>query len=216
MDPLRNREITHREIERWYRLRNLRKASQVFVIISFVVMVAGYAVLRFIQPSQPAKDPDPKAINTVKKPYYSFPGPHPFDVRAKSAVVSESQDKIILNSPKITYHPDHGSEMILTAKTGELNRTTQNYSVKGDVCLKSDTFRIEAGQLGYSRENNLASTTSRITIKAKNMLLKGKQLKLWPDKKEAHIEQDVEATLFHINIFNNKNHSSTQNREKHP
>jgi LPS export ABC transporter protein LptC len=214
MDPLRNQEITNREIERWYRLRNLRKAAQVFVIIAIVVMVAGYAVFRFIKPSQPVKDPDPKAINTVQKPYYSFPGPHPFDVRAEEALVSESQDKIILKSPKITYHPNRGGNMVLTAKTGELNRTTQNYSVKGDVNLKSDNFRIEAGQLGYSRKKNLASTTSQITIKAKNMLLKGKQLKFWPDKKEAHIEQNVEATLFNINIFNTKNHSSTQNREK--
>jgi hypothetical protein len=36
--------MNHKEIERWHRLRNLKRASQVLVVVAVVLLACGYMV----------------------------------------------------------------------------------------------------------------------------------------------------------------------------
>ena len=74
MSPLRNQELTNKEIERWYRLRNMRNAAQAFVVIAIIVLVAGYVLARLVRPGPAVKDPDQKTVNTVYKHSIRFRG----------------------------------------------------------------------------------------------------------------------------------------------
>jgi LPS export ABC transporter protein LptC len=218
MKPIRNQELTNKEIERWYRLRNLRNAAQALAIITILTLVGGYAVSRLImeRPDQTDSQVPTDAGNEGSQLSYSVPGPHPFHVKADRARMLKSGNKIQLTSPVITYYPKRGGDMVLKADTGELNQTTQNYSVKGNVTVTYDTFRIDAEELSYSHKNGLVSTSSAFTVTSKDMVLQGKRLKLLTDKKEVVVEQGVSAKLYNVKIFKNHNKSLAQNREKLP
>ena len=43
--------MNHKEIERWHRLRNLKRASQILVVVAVVLIACGYRVSRFVRPS---------------------------------------------------------------------------------------------------------------------------------------------------------------------
>ncbi len=198
--------MNHKEIERWYRLQNLKKTAQILVAVSILVLAIGLIVSRFLSHTSPSSDiaSETDAGSRIGKFSFSVPGPHSFEVVANGAIVSKSLDKVVLEEPRVTYHPQEGEEVVLTAETGELNRTTQSYSVKGNVDIKYGAFQVQAADMEYSHEKRLASTSSPFSMKSKDMVITGKGLKLWMEKEEAQIERDVEAWLFNVKLFEPK------------
>ncbi len=198
--------MNHKEIERWYRLQNLKKTAQILVAVSILVLAVGLIASRFLPSPSPSTNivSEMDAGSRIGKFSFSVPGPHPFEVVANGAVVSKSLDKVVLEEPRVTYHPQDGEEVVLTAEIGELNRTTQSYSVKGNVDIKYGAFQVQATDMEYSHEKRLASTSSPFSMKGKDLIIKGTGLKLWMEKEEAHIERDVEAWLFNVKLFERK------------
>lgn len=192
--------MDHREIERWYRLRNLKKASQFLMIAAVLLLLSGYGVSRFLiqRPEEfhsPATD-----VQGIRVDRFSFssPGAHPWELEASTALVSDSLDRVVLTDPKITYGGEGDSDIVLTAKSGELDRKRRNLSAEGDVTIRYKDFLFKAGEIEYSQKDLVAQTSSPVTARGDALLLTGKGLKVLVKKKEVTIEQDVKAVLYKV------------------
>lgn len=193
--------MSHKELERWYRLKTIKAAAQLLVLVIVVSSVAAYAISRFVTAESSEvfrQDDGSKSASTIKKFTYSSPGPNPWELEAAEAEVTDSLDRVVLTGPKVVYRGNQGREILLTAKTGELNRQEKSVSARGDVVIRYDNFKIEAGQVGYSDETKLAEAPAAVSLKGNDLDLSGKGLKLSVDKEEIVIEHDVTARLFNV------------------
>ena len=80
--------MNHKEIERWHRLRNIKKAFQVLVPVSAALLVSGVAASIIFRPVasplEPASTSNP-GIEIVNFSY-SSPGPQQWELHAPSAL----------------------------------------------------------------------------------------------------------------------------------
>lgn len=192
--------MDHREIERWYRLRNLKKASQFLMIAAVLVLLSGYGVSRFLVQRPADFSPPATAVQGIRVDRFSYssPGAHPWELQASTALVSDTLDRVVLKNPRVTYGGEGSNDIVLTANSGELDRKRRNLSAEGDVTIRYKDFLFKAGDIEYSQENLVAQTSSPVSLRGDSLLLTGRGLKLLVKKKEVLIEQDVKAVLFKV------------------
>lgn len=192
--------MNNKEIERWYRLKSLKKTAQVLVAVFVVALAAGYAATRVLGPKteqfKTSKIVDPGI--RVERFSYSSPPPHPWELEAASGTVAESLDKATLKAPRVVYHGGQGNAILVSAETGLLDKKTRNVSASGDVTIKFEEFVFTTPQLEYSDEKQLARTEAPIRLEGKDLSLSGVGLSLSIEKEEIVIEQDVKARLFNV------------------
>jgi LPS export ABC transporter protein LptC len=193
--------MNHKEIERWYRLRNLKRASQFLVVAAVVCMACGYVASRLLvsEAPDPITSPGPAAGGIrIDNFSYSSPGANPWELQAATAFVSDSLDKVELKGPKVVYQGGAGGKIFLTAKSGNLDRKSRNVSAQGDVSIEYDNFLFSTGDIDYSDEKLLAETTSPVSLESGDLRLTGKGLKVSVEREEVIVEQDVKARLFNV------------------
>ncbi len=192
--------MNHREIERWYRLRNVKRASQILVVVAVAFLVCGYAVSRFVRggSDMPAPPGGTEGSIRIDNFSYSSPGAHPWELRAASAIVADSLDSVKLKGPKVVYHGGAGGKIFLTAKSGTLDRKSSDVSACGDVTIQYKNFLFSTGELDYSHKKRLAETSSPVSLEGGDLRLTGKGLKVSVDREEMVIEDDVRARLFNV------------------
>ncbi|MCX5863183.1 MAG: LPS export ABC transporter periplasmic protein LptC [Deltaproteobacteria bacterium] len=192
--------MNHKEIERWYRLRNIKKVSQILVLISLVLLVSTYAGSRFL--SEPLELPQPgKGSNScisIENFVYSSPGPRAWELRASNALVSNEMDKVTLGSPTVIYHGGKGGKVYLTARTGELDRTKCSVSGRGEVIIRYKDFRFITGAISYSDESLRAETALPVFLERGDLSLSGIGLQFSLENEEIVIEQNVRARLYNV------------------
>jgi LPS export ABC transporter protein LptC len=195
--------MNHKEIERWYRLKNIVKACQVLVVASVVLMVAWYAVSRFSRDGQEEFIPLPAthAGIRIENFSYSSPGVHPWELQAESAVVSESMDRVSLTKPRVVYTGGSGGKIYLQSKTGELDRKTQNVTARGDVAVTFRDFRFTTDEIQYSQDKRVAETASAVSLEGTDLRVSGKGLRLSIEAEEITVQEDVKTELLHVRWF---------------
>ncbi len=102
--------MNHKELERWYRLRNIKRASQFMILLCSALVVSGYAASVYFRPN-PSQFPSPIPSDAgirIENFSYSAPGPRPWELHAPSAVVSESLNEVTLQQPQVIYHGGEG------------------------------------------------------------------------------------------------------------
>ncbi len=192
--------MNHKEIERWHRLRNLKRASQLLVVIAVVFIVCVYAVFYAVRPvPDPVEPPGPtNGGMRIDNFSYSSPGAHPWELQASTAMVSESLDRVELNGPKVVYHGGAGGRILVAAKSGKLDRKSRNISAQGDVTIEYENFLFSTGAIDYSDEKRVAETSSPVSLESGDLRLTGKGLKVSVEREEMVIEDDVKARLFNV------------------
>ena len=153
--------MNHKELERWYRLRNIKRASQFMILLCSALVVSGYAASVYFRPnpSQFASSIPSDAGIRIENFSYSAPGPRPWELHAPSAVVSESLDEVTLQQPQVIYHGGEGGRISLASQTGSLHRKTLSVTARGDVTLKYKDYIFRSDEMNYSHEK-LSATTS--------------------------------------------------------
>ncbi len=192
--------MNHKEIERWHRLRNIKRASQLLVVVALVLVACGYLVSRVVRPSTDMPDAPGPADGGVRIDNFSYssPGAHPWELQAATAMVSDSLDRVVLKGPRVIYQGGAGGKIFLTAKSGRLDRKTRNVSAQGDVTIEYDDFLFSTGEIDYSHEKLLAETSAPVSLESGDLRLTGKGLKVSVEREEVVIEDDVRARLFNV------------------
>lgn len=192
--------MNHKEIERWYRLRNLRKAIQAVVLLSLIALVTGLAVSRYANneknefKTSSVSEPGIK----VEKFTYSSVGSDQWDLEATSASVSEKMDYVDLKLPRVVYYGGAGGKIYLNAQSGNLDKKDGKVEARGSVSIKYQNFKFLTDNVKYSQGLLEAQAPESILMEGDDMRLSGKGLRLFVDKEEIVIEQDVKASLFNV------------------
>lgn len=192
--------MNHKEIERWHRLRNVKRAAQVVVLAAVVLLAGGYAASRLFPDNSAnfvSKSADGAGMR-IEKFSYSSPGAYPWELEAVSAVVSKSLDKVTLARPSVVYNGGRGGKIFLVADTGDLDKLSSNVIARGNVKIRYEDFEFAAGDMSYSQDKNIAETASSVSMEGADFRLEGKGLKMSIQDEEIVIEQDVKARLFNV------------------
>jgi LPS export ABC transporter protein LptC len=195
--------MNHKEIERWHRLKNLKKAAQFLVVIAVLFLVAGYAVSRFVN-KKPDDFPSPAVSETgirIENFSYSAPGAYPWELKAASATVSDSLERVELKDPQVTYLGRAGEDIVLSAQHGKLDRKSSNFSAEGDVTIAYRDFLFSTSRIEYSEKDRVAHTDSPVSLKSPDLVITGRGLRLSVSTKEICIEDQVKAILYNLKLL---------------
>jgi len=192
--------VNQKEMERWYRLKNMKKTAQVLVLIGIVILASGYAASRYFRPNDQQFAGSSATENGIRIDNfaYSSPGAHPFELEAATARVSNSLDKVNLGKTKVTYARGSTREIVLTANSGELDKGSRSVRAKGNVVVRLKGFVIQADEIEYSDKDRIIKASSRVSLNGRDIRVTGKGLKLFVDRQEVRIEQDVKTRLLNV------------------
>jgi LPS export ABC transporter protein LptC len=192
--------MNHAEIERWYRLRNIKKASQIIIVVSVGSLIAGFAVSGYLKSAV-----SPRANSSIDSSHirienfvYSSPGMRPWELKATEAVAADSIDKIRLAGPTVVYEGGKGGKIYLTAKTGELDKSNSSISGRGLVTIHYRDLKFTTASIDYSEEKMSAETSSPVSLEGGDLSLTGKGLKVSVPEEEIVIESNVRARLYDV------------------
>lgn len=192
--------MNHAEIERWYRLRNIKKASQVIIMGAVLSLLGGFGLTQYLKGAsntaldQAAKNGQIRIENFV----YSSPGVRPWSLKAANAVVSHTSTKIRLTNPTVIYEGGKGGKIYLTAKTGELDKSTSRISGQGLVTIHYKDMKFTTGKIDYFDERMRAETSSQVCLETSGLSLTGTGLSLSLPQEEIVIENNVRARLYDV------------------
>jgi LPS export ABC transporter protein LptC len=198
--------MNHKELERWYRLRNIKRASQFMILLCLALAVSVYAASVYFRPNPSpftSSIPSDAGIR-IENFSYSAPGQRPWELRAPSAEVSESLDEVTLQQPRVTYHGGEGGTISLASQTGSLNRKTLSVTARGDATLKYKDYVFSSDEMNYSHEKLSADTSTPVSFQAPDMSLTGRGMSVSLEKEEIVIENDVKAKLFNLSFVQAK------------
>lgn len=192
--------MNHKEIERWYRLRNMKAVAQFLMLVAVLVLLVGYAISIALMPRpEPITSTVPAGEGSrIENFSYSAVGVNPWELKALSAVVSKSLDRVALDNPSVVYEGGKGGKIYLSAKSGELDRKNNNVSGKGNVSIRYKDFLFSTGSIDYRHERREADTEAEVSLEGADLSLTGKGLKFSLEREEIVIEQDVKARLYDV------------------
>lgn len=200
--------MNHKELERWHRLRNIKKASQFLVIAAVVLPVCGYLASRFSQPidnpvtfAETVQPGDGMRIDNFS---YSSPGARPWELKANTATVSEKLDNVSLVKPKVVYQGGRGGEILVSAESGKLNKNSRNVFAQGNVTVSYKDLLFTAREIDYSDETKTAETSSPVALDGGDLRVTGKGLKVSIESEEMVIQHDVKACISNVQILGAK------------
>jgi LPS export ABC transporter protein LptC len=195
--------MDHKHIERHYRLKNLKRASQIFVLGALILLVSGLAASRFVRQHQGDFQTSEVSGNgsNIENFTYSATGSHRWDLQAANAQVSDTLDSVKLTLPKVIYQGGFGGTIYLAAQSGNLDKKTGFVSAKGTVKISYKDFEFISRDVDYSDGSLEAATTAPVSLTGGDLKLTGKGLKLSVEKEEVLIEQEVKASLFNVKLI---------------
>jgi LPS export ABC transporter protein LptC len=192
--------MKQKELERWYRLKNLKRASQFLVVAAILLLVVGYSASRLVKSNPEAFDSPTQSEPGSRIENFSFsaPGANPWELKAPVALISDDLSTVILKNPEVEYHGGKGGTIYLSAESGEFDRKSSNLYARGNVVIRYRDMTFNTVEIMYSQETHMAHTSSPVSIKSGDGQLTGKGLKLSVENEEIEIEQDVQARLFNV------------------
>jgi LPS export ABC transporter protein LptC len=195
--------MDHKHIERHYRLKNLKRASQIVVLGALILLVCGLAASRFVRQHQDDFQTSEVSVNgsNIENFTYSATGSHRWDLQAANARVSDTLDSVKLTLPKVIYQGGFGGTIHLAAQSGNLDKKTGFVSAKGTVKISYKDFEFISRDVDYSDGSLEAATTAHVSLTGDDLKLTGKGLKLSVEKEEVLIEQEVKASLFNVKLI---------------
>ncbi len=192
--------MNHKEIERWHRLRNIKKAFQILVLLGAALLVIGVAVAVWITPGPASLESSPAAGTGIQIENFSYssPGPPQWELHAPRALISEAIDKVDLKEPKVVYQGRSGANVELVSRTGILDKKSLSVTANGDVIMRYKDYVFRSPEIRYSHEQLRAETSSPVAFEGPDLKLTGRGLTLSLDNEEIVVEEDVHALLFNV------------------
>lgn len=193
--------MNHKEIERWYRLRYLKKAA-LYLIVGSLVVMTGAGVAHFFLVEDRPKAPAPIAEKGMgaKRFHYSVPGANPWEIEATAADMDRELNHLRLRGPKVRYKLDDGGVISLSARSGSWNKIDREVTASGDVSITFDQYRLNVDRAKYSEQSRTIQSPESVTVRAPNFELSGTGLTVCVDKKEFRVEHNVRTRLSNFSL----------------
>lgn len=87
-----------------------------------------------------------------------------WDLEAESAYLAESEKKLMLSMPSVTFFLKDGNVIFLTAEKGILKTDTKSITVTGDVKAKTQEYSLKANRLDYESEKKILSSNQPVVL----------------------------------------------------
>ena len=192
--------MNHKEIERWYRRKNIMRACQVLAIVSVVFIGVSYVVSHVWR--EKGNDfvaaPKPDEGMRMEQFSYSAVGAHPWFLRAESAAVNTPMNKVLLTLPSVTYPGVGGEKIFLNSRTGELDKENQHVTARGAVTIRYKDFLFSTDEVHYLHGKLVAETDAPVTVEGTDLRVTGKGLTLSIKDEEVHVEHNVKTQIFNV------------------
>lgn len=197
--------MRHRELERWYRLKNLQKTAQFLVVVMIALLIGGYAVSRIWRSDRDTfKIPtEVQSGSRIEKFSVAVPGTNPWQLKASSATVTDDMNVVALTGPTVVYQGGKGGTILLSADSGQWNRKSGNVHAHGNVVIRYQDMTFATGEIAYSQDKKQAETDAAVTMDGGGTRITGKGLRLSIPDEEIVIEHDVKARLSDVKWASN-------------
>jgi LPS export ABC transporter protein LptC len=192
--------MNHKEIERWYRRKNIMRACQVLAVVSVMVIGVSYVVSRVWNDNPDDYVSAPKYGEGMRMEHFSYSsvGARPWVLRAESAVANELVNKVSLTQPAVTYPGGRGGTIFLNSYSGELDKEKQQVTAQGAVAIRYKDFLFSTDEVHYLHDKLVAQTSSPVSVDAKDLHVTGTGLTLSIKDEEASVEDNVKTQIFNV------------------
>jgi LPS export ABC transporter protein LptC len=192
--------MNHKEIERWYRRKNIMAACQVLAVVAVVLVCASYVVSRVWSDNRDDYVSAPKKGEGMRMEHFSYSsaGAHPWDLRAESAVADGPMNRVSLVQPAVTYPGGRGGTIFLNSYEGELDKEKQQVTARGAVAIRYRDFLFSTDEVHYLHEKLVADTSAPVSVEATDLRVTGTGLTLSIKDEEASLEDNVKTQIFNV------------------
>jgi LPS export ABC transporter protein LptC len=192
--------MNHKEIERWYRRKNIMTACQVLAVVSFVLVCVSYVVSRVWSDNRDDYVSSPKRNEGMRMEHFSYSsvGAHPWVLRADSAVANGPVNRVSLAQPAVTYPGGRGGTIFLNSRSGELDKEKQQVTARGAVAIRYKDFLFSTDEVHYLHDKLVADTSAPVSVEATDLRVTGTGLTLSIKDEEASVEDNVKTQIFNV------------------
>lgn len=192
--------MNHKEIERWYRRKNIMRACQVLAVASVVLVVVSYVVSRVWSdnPEDYVSAPKPEQGMRMEHFSYSSVGAHPWVLQAETAVANQLVNRVSLTGPAVRYPGGRGGTILLNSRTGELDKDKQQVTARGAVSIRYRDFLFSTDEVQYLHDKLVARTSAPVSVDATDLHVTGTGLTLSVKDEEASVEDNVKTQIFNV------------------
>ncbi len=190
--------MNHKEIERWYRLRNLKRAAQILVLASVALLIAGYAISRVLTERHPVINDTPTSSDELRVENFSYShrGAYPVELNARVGLLPASLDKGKLSFLSVTARSKDGKKLTLTAEKGEFDKKKELVTASGNVKVQYEDLVLTTDQVSYSMDKGKVWTESAVKLTGRQFHLEGGGLTLWVESEKFSLENEVQVTFY--------------------
>ncbi len=200
--------MNHKEIERWYRLKRIKTASQVLVIAAVVLAAPAYMLSKAMKTDTESFTAATAGSGMrIENFSYSAPGVHPWELKATSATVTDNLDNVHLVNPNALYKGGRGDDIRLTAETGKLDKASRRMTALGNVKVAYRDMALFASEIDYLDDKKTVNSSSEVRLDGGDLQVTGAGMRLSIDQEEVTIENDVKANISNVRLF--KTHKKT-------
>jgi LPS export ABC transporter protein LptC len=119
-----------------------------------------------------------------------------WELDAAAAELETGTGKMILQSPKVIFFLDDGTQVNLTAREGILFTRNKNIEVRGNVRLKNNRYTLTTDVLAYEHDRRLLKSDAPVQIAGRDIELNAATLIYDLNTDQARFVGRVEGKLF--------------------
>ena len=124
-------------------------------------------------------------------------GQKEWELVAKRAEFSKSENKINMEDIKATFYPVDREPVTISSKRGQVNNENKNIELSGDVFIKSDDgFKLNTENLTWVASKRILETDDFVEITGRRFKITGNGFVSNIDSHDIKIKSKVEAVYY--------------------
>ena len=116
-------------------------------------------------------------------------------LKAASASLLNARHQALLQEPAVTFFTQDRKEVMLTARQGKVETSTNNIEVTGDVVMENDGYRLETRALNYEHNRRIFSSDTPVRITGKQFDLSADTASFDLKERQAVFKGHVKGTF---------------------
>jgi LPS export ABC transporter protein LptC len=169
------------------------------IVISFVAVAVIFFQFRRSTDklTVPLPDNAVKSLMFLEKVHQtaSKEGRVQWDLNADSAELEVGSRQMVLQSPKVRFYLEDGSQVDLTARKGILYTQSNDIIVQGNVEMKSDRYKLLTDELAYQHSRRTLQSKQPVQIIGQHINLRAESMVYELDSNRALFSGNVNGNI---------------------